>query len=82
MSWLLSSIVGSSKPALSFNLGEAYSGDAWGAWTHYRGTSKARGSRSAAVRYAAAYSSCCARAGFSARGRVGFQDHWRQRKRP
>ena len=41
MSWLLSSIVGSSKPALSFNLGEAY-GDAWGAWTHCRGTSKAR----------------------------------------
>ena len=39
MSWLLSSIVGSGKPTLAFNVGEAYS-DAWGAWVHCRGTSK------------------------------------------
>jgi len=43
MAWLLSSIVGSSKPTLPFTLGEAHGGDAWGAWTHCRGTSKARG---------------------------------------
>jgi hypothetical protein len=41
MAWLLSSIVGSSKPAFAFNVGDAHA-EAWGAWTHCRGTSKVR----------------------------------------
>ena len=40
MSWLLSSLVGS-KPAFPFTLGEQFP-DAWGSWTHFRGTAKVR----------------------------------------
>ena len=78
MSWLLSSIVGSGKPTLSFNVGEAYS-DAWGAWVHCRGTSKVRCFRPA-VRGAVTH--VPHGAGLSARGRVRVQDHGRERKRP
>jgi hypothetical protein len=39
MAWLLSSIVGSSKPTFAFNVGDAHA-EAWGSWTHCRGTTK------------------------------------------
>lgn len=39
MSWLLSSIVGQSKPALPYSLGAAFA-DAWGGWQHCRGAAK------------------------------------------
>ena len=37
----LSSIVGTSKTGLNFNIGEPL-GDAWTSWKHFRGTTKVR----------------------------------------